>query len=511
MSEEKVAFYIKTDIIGSTIISDEIEDEIFQSSLSKFKKRNKEFFGDHKIKLIRSEGDGELYEASNLNEAIKTCLDLCRKNKVNPIVAKTEDNKLSYRLSMKLFIASGLTNSDNHFDKLQAKITKIEKAVNYPENSVILDKATFDLTESSLRQSNIVHKDIIFDIDKEKTTVVYIERIDEGLLARPPEPKYIEKRMEELLEKIAKYKEERMSFVKTTQNLKTTRIILIAAISVVSVSLIFSSFVLIEELEKANTQLYENQYNTVKSSVINKIQSLIDSSHVLENTIILGYTEGQDKEDFIEKRMEELRRSALYDPKKIPVKNSLYFYIMSPHPECKFLLYSHVEFMKRDNGLGLEACEGELDLFITGNYPSTGTNEFTNGLVQKIALGNDPDTRYDLISTIAIDWDNFSNEIKDSDIALSDVQFVLVDKNNYVVMDCTPENCKSMHRFAQSLDKPIDADSRYVEFDPADYSTLTEYKNESFQKKDFYTYGIVRINILDGWNLYMFVDDNKAK
>ena len=511
MSNEKVTFYIKTDIIGSTIISKEIKDETFQNSLHKFKKRNKEFFEDNQIELIRSEGDGELYEASNLDKAIKASLELCKKNKDDPIVASTEDKRVAYRLSMKIFIVSGKVNYENHFDKLQAKITKIENAVHYPENSVILDKATFELGVSDFKISNIVYKFIDFNIEKEKTTVVYIAYANDGIVARPPEPAYLEEKNKELLEKIDTYEKERTSFQKNIQKQNIIKIILIVVVSIVSVGLIFSTVALTDELDRINTQLYDNQYNTVKSSVINKIQSLIDSSHVLENTIMLGYAGEQDKGEFIKQKMLELRFSDLYDPKKVPVKNSLYFYIMSPYPECEFLLYSHVVYMKRDNGLGLEACEGDLDMFVTGNYPSTGTNEFTNGLVQKIRLGNDLGTRYDLISTIAIDWDHLSTEIKESDITLSDVRFVLVDKDNYIVMDCTSEECTSMHQFAQALHGPIDADSRYVEFNPDDYSDLTEYKKDSFVRSDFYTYGLVRVSILDGWNLYMYVDEKNTK
>jgi len=502
---QKVQFYIKTDIIGSKIIFDDLPEDKVQSAIDKFITKNIEFFKKYQIKPIKEEGDGVLFEGDDLSTAIQACLELSKENQINPITVYAEDKSLAYRFALKMFIVTGIVNLDKPYDLLLSRLSVMEKAVQYPENSVILDKTTFELAAAHFKNNRIVYKFIEIDTDTGKDSVINIGYSQQGLAARKPQSLDLANKYEKLRNSVDELKNERnLLQIKIASQLRNKIVFLtiIAAISLIFVFFAYSFSDIQVSLEK---QLYDNQYKAVRSSIINKIQSFIDSAHVLENTINLGYSNGQNKTEFISQKMDELKKSELYKRERVPITNSLYFYIMSSYPDCQFLLYSHAEHMKRENGLELEACKVDLDLFLTSNYPSTGTGDFTNGLVQKIWLGND-DAKNDLISTIAIDWDHFSTEIRQSDITLSDTRFVLVDKDDFVVMDCTLDDCQSMHEYAK-LHGPITSESRYMKFEPNNYVSLDEYQDTlPFRSNEFDTYDRVRVSILDGWTLHMYVN-----
>ncbi len=504
---QKVRFYIKTDIIGSKIIFDDLPEDKAQSAIDKFITKNIEFFKKYQIKPIKEEGDGVLFEGDDLSVAIQACLELSRESQINPITAYAEDKSISYRFALKMFIVTGMVNVDKPYDLLLSRLSAIEKAVQYPENSVILDKATFELAVSHFKNNRIVYKFIEIETDTGKDSVVNIGYSQQGLAARKPQSLDLANKYEKLRDEVDELKnEKKLLQIKITSQLRN-KIAFLAIIAVISLVFVFFAYSFYDIQVSLEKQLYDNQYKAVRSSIINKIQSFIDSAHVLENTINLGYSNGQNKTEFISQKMDELKKSELYKRERVPITNSLYFYIMSPHPNCQFLLYSHVEYMKRENGLDLEACEGDLDLFLTSNYPSTGTGDFTNGLVQKIWLGND-DAKNDLISTIAIDWDRFSTEIRQSDITLPNTRFVLVDKDDFVVMDCSLDDCQSMHEYAK-LHGPITSESRYVKFDSNRYVSLDEHQGSlSFRSNEFNTYDRVRVSILDGWTLHMYIDND---
>ena len=273
----------------------------------------------------------------------------------------------------------------------------------------------------------------------------------------------------------------------------------IIAFSIVLITVISLHLVAIDTYQN---NLRENQYHTVKHSIINKIQNFIDNSNVLESTIKAGYTENQNKTMFIDKRIDELGNSDLFVIDKKPIHDSLYFYILSPYPECDFLLYPFVKDMLRLDAKGLESCDlVNLDLYVTSNYPSTGAGTFVNTVVQKIRL--DDNTGYDLTTGITIDWDVVSEDIR-SDIKSSDVKFVLVDRDQFLVMECTVDKCNNMKSYANDHG-PITPSSHYLKYSPNNYTDYKLYKEDIFEDKDFHTYDTLRNRILEGWKLMMFV------
>ena len=296
--------------------------------------------------------------------------------------------------------------------------------------------------------------------------------------------------------------------VKFIKKLKFTYlgiIVAIVAVSVISLGIMYSSNV---NSEPYLDDIYDNQYNTVKVSITNKIQNFIDASHILENTVTMGYMENENKTLFIDKQVRALQNSDLFAINKKPIQNSLYFYLLSPFPECKFLLYPFKIDMSRTNATGLESCDlVTQDLFITNNYPSTGAGTFVNTISQKIRLANDEG--YDLTTGIAIDWDNVSEDIRRTSIKSSDVKFVLVDREQFLIMECTFDKCKSMKSYAVE-NSPITKNSTYVKYDPINYGDYVLYKEETFQDKEFHMYDTLRNRILDGWRLIMYVTPSNS-
>lgn len=253
-------------------------------------------------------------------------------------------------------------------------------------------------------------------------------------------------------------------------------------------------------------QVYENKYNEVKTYIVNKFQSFIDVSHIQENAIKLGYEKNMSKKEFIDKKIIDLIQSDLYVKDKIPMDGTFYFYIMNS--TCHFLVYSHNATMKRPDGHGLQACEDKThDLFVTDNYPSTGTEGFVNAVINKIFLGDD-DGKADLTSSIAIDWDSISERIR-SHIVLTNVKFVLTDSQQFLLMDCNSKECSSMQEYATTHYASLDGvtkDSVGPKYDPQNYSGYTLCKDEAFHP-DFNTYGKLRTKILEDWHLRMYVSD----
>ena len=277
-------------------------------------------------------------------------------------------------------------------------------------------------------------------------------------------------------------------------------IVAIVAVSVISLAMMYSSNV---DSEPYLDDIYDNQYNTVKVSITNKIQNFIDASHILENTVTTGYMENENKTLFIDKQVRALQNSDLFAINKKPIQNSLYFYLLSPSPECKFLLYPFKIDMSRTNATGLESCDlVNQDLFITNNYPSTGAGTFVNTISQKVRLDNSEG--YDLTTGIAIDWDEVSDDIRRTSIKSSNVKFALVDREKFLVMECTIDRCKSMKSYAAE-NSPIIKNSTYIKHDSVNYADYSLYKNGTFQEKEFHVYDTLRNRILDGWELLMYV------
>ncbi|MDH3360957.1 MAG: hypothetical protein OEL56_02120 [Nitrosopumilus sp.] len=313
--------------------------------------------------------------------------------------------------------------------------------------------------------------------------------------------KKIEKEIKEKYEsKINENKEENTKFIKKLKFTYLGIIVAIVAVSIISLAILYSSNM---NSELYLDDIYDNQYNTVKVSITNKIQSFIDASHILENIVTMGYIENENKTLFIDKKVGELQNSDLFAINKKPIQNSLYFYMLSPSPECKFLLYPFKIDMSRTNAVGLESCDlVNQDLFITNNYPSTGSGTFVNTVSQKIRLTNGEG--YDLTTGIAIDWDSISEDIRRTSIKSSDVKFVLVDREQFLIMECTFDKCKSMKSYAVE-NSPITKNSTYVKYDPINYGDYVLYKDEVFQDKEFHMYDTLRNRILDGWRLIMYV------
>ena len=170
---QKVQFYIKTDIIGSKIIFDDLPEDKVQSAIDKFITKNIEFFKKYQIKPIKEEGDGVLFEGDDLSTAIQACLELSKENQINPITVYAEDKSLAYRFALKMFIVTSIVNLDKPYDLLLSRLSVMEKAVQYPENSVILDKTTFELTAAHFKNNRIVYKFIEIDTDTGKDSVIH--------------------------------------------------------------------------------------------------------------------------------------------------------------------------------------------------------------------------------------------------------------------------------------------------------------------------------------------------
>lgn len=295
-------------------------------------------------------------------------------------------------------------------------------------------------------------------------------------------------------------KKENVKFIKKLKFTYLGIIVAIVAVSVISLAMMYSSNV---DSEPYLDDIYDNQYNTVKVSITNKIQNFIDASHILENTVTTGYMENENKTLFIDKQVRALQNSDLFAINKKPIQNSLYFYLLSPSPECKFLLYPFKIDMSRTNATGLESCDlVNQDLFITNNYPSTGAGTFVNTISQKIRLDNSEG--YDLTTGIAIDWDEVSDDIRRTSIKSSDVKFALVDREKFLVMECTIDRCKSMKSYAAE-NSPIIKNSTHIKHDSINYEDYSLYKNGTFQEKEFHVYDTLRNRILDGWELLMYV------
>jgi hypothetical protein len=138
---------------------------------------------------------------------------------------------------------------------------------------------------------------------------------------------------------------------------------------------------------------------------------------------------------------------------------------------------------------------------VTHNYASTGAGTFVNTLSQKIRLDNNE--KYDLTASIAVDWDEVSEEIRSS-IKSLDVRFALVDREQFLVMECTIDKCNSMKNYALE-NSPITSNSTYIKYNPASYNGYVLYKEDTFQDKEFHVYDTLRTRILDGWKIIMYV------
>ena len=292
-------------------------------------------------------------------------------------------------------------------------------------------------------------------------------------------------------------------FLKLTKLKKNVRKYTILAVCAMILFAIVPTFISYSMIDEDQSELRTQQLNTVKLVVYEKIQNLIDHSNVYTMMFTLGYNIGDDSTQFVDETIERYRHIDLFQPNVRTGDVLAYVYLMEPGPNCEFRLYSYLPHMTRVDGRELEACikSENTDLFLTSMYPTTGTTSFASALVKKIDLNKD-DGKYDMIIGSAIDWDRFSSDIQRA-ITLEDVRFVLVDAQDFVVVDCDKNSCKNIK--AQALrEENFSKDSVAKKYDPDEYDIYQNHEGPILlDNSHLEKYNILNSILLDNWKIYM--------
>jgi len=465
----------------------------------------------HGIKTENPAGDGFYFKGNNSIEILRGATEAVSKIKTE-LVSMRGDEK-PYDIETKVVLAQGTKGGNQGYEKC-ARI--LDRTIQKPNtiiaeygiiSPIINELPNFDLKFDGLETINTK--------DLDNIEICFVTNIELGFkidgLNKKLEKEILEKAEKIYDERIGPFIEKHRAEIKKQK----TQYLEIIVTTIVVASIISLAIIYLNDVEKERYQNYIRiqQYDIVRTSIVNNIQSFIDASHLVENAIEVGYAKNENKEEFINNRIDELNDLSLFSSENIPMKNALYFYVLSPpnlevgHEDegCDFLVYSHIIKMKRPNGRGIETCENLLqDLHLTTNYPSTALETFTNTISSKVSLDHNYHT--DLIFNAAMDWTPISKEIK-SKITIDNTRFVLVDSSNIIIIDCDKDGCiESMKDYGASLPGGVTPDSKYYEWLPENYSDYTILKEEEFASDtdDFHIYGVKRVKILDGWKLIMY-------
>ena len=249
--------------------------------------------------------------------------------------------------------------------------------------------------------------------------------------------------------------------------------------------------------------LREKQSSSIEDLTYKEIQNLIDASNLYTIMFTVGYEPEENTQEFVNRITNELKFTDIFIPNLRVSDVVAYVYVMEPDPECEFLLYAYLQHMERENGAKLESCfmMNDNEIYLTSMYPSTGTTSFVNALAKRIDL--DPnDGTYDLIISSAIDWDRFSNNIQRA-ITLENTRFVLVDAQNFVVVDCDKNSCKNIKDQAQSV-KDFSENSIAKKYDPNEYNMYQNHADPILlNNNDLEIYDIQNSVLLKDWKIYM--------
>ena len=184
-----------------------------------------------------------------------------------------------------------------------------------------------------------------------------------------------------------------------------------------------------------------------------------------------------------------------------------YDYIMNPKQDCTFVEYAYFEFMKRINGSGLETCKlpNFYDMALSLMYQSTGLQTFVNTLV--LGLDINKDGKPDLILGTAIDWDKVSYEIHPL-INVENTRYVIVDRNNNIVLDCDEYQCNKIKDYVNELEGgDVTASSPTKQYYLSDYSEFDNYQIYPFDNEKLNIDENEKVLLLEGWKLIVHYDD----
>ncbi len=215
--------------------------------------------------------------------------------------------------------------------------------------------------------------------------------------------------------------------------------------------------------DRISKELYKQQEEMIYEQIKLKINNIETFSSHLTNIIDESYDQkSYDETKSFKHVIDSLNSTKLFD-ENTPVPNEVKYFFMIDH-NCEYILYAYDNSnLNRSNAKGLEHCDNLVEepiekTIITKNYPATALWTFVNTHAQSYDLNKDE--KVDFILGISIHWDKIAEEIQNMIFINDDTRYLLVDKENTILIDVTKDR---ISRLADQADKKIKEGNLRVE------------------------------------------------